>query len=277
MGNRLRYAEGRLEMIHGGIRMIRREMRDGWALLIIDRPETRNALNLETLEQLEASLKELEREESLRVLVLQGAGQRVFISGGDLKEFEQIRGPEAARQMAGRYQDVLNRLERFPVPVVAAINGHALGGGCEVALACDFRIMAAEATLQFKQVQMGLVTGWGSGARLLSLVGYSQAMRLLLLGEQVDAAAALALGLVHDVVPGAQLDEQVEAWVGKLMAAPPLAVRSFKHLLQAWRSVPLAEAQRLEREHFAALWETEDHWEASRAMLEKRRPLFKGR
>ncbi|OUM90936.1 MAG: hypothetical protein BAA01_00410 [Bacillus thermozeamaize] len=257
--------------------MIRLAMMDGWALLTVDRPEARNALNLETLEQLDASLRELEQLESLRALVLTGAGERVFISGGDLKEFERIRGMEAARQMASRYQEVLNRLERFPVPVVAAINGHALGGGCEVALACDFRIMAEEATLRFKQVQMGLVTGWGSGPRLLSLVGYAQAMHLLLLGEEVDAKTALAVGLAHDVAPREQLDERVEAWIRKLMAAPPLAARSVKQLLQKWRGMPLAEAQKLEREHFAALWETEDHWEASRATLEKRRPVFKGR
>lgn len=257
--------------------MIRQERRDGWVRLVIDRPEARNALNLETLAELEAVLLELEKDDTLRALVLTGAGDRVFVSGGDLKQFAQLRGQETARRMSQRYQDVLNRLERFPVPVVAALNGHALGGGCEVALACDFRIMAREATLQFKQVHMGLVTGWGSGARLLGLVGYSQAMRLLLLGEQVTAEEAKALGLAHEVVPREKLEERVEAFVDKLKALPPLAVRSFKRLLQTWRSMPLTEAQALEREHFAALWETEDHWEASNATLEKRPPVFKGR
>ncbi|MFO7262558.1 MAG: hypothetical protein A6D91_07090 [Bacillaceae bacterium G1] len=257
--------------------MIRQERRDSWVKLTIDRPEARNALNFETLAELEEVLMELEKDESLRALVLTGGGDRVFISGGDLKQFAQLRGQEAARWMSRRYQDVLNRLEQFPVPVVAMVNGHALGGGCEVALACDFRIMAEEATLQFKQVQMGLVTGWGSGARLLSLVGYAQAARVLLLGEKLTAAEALAMGLVHGVAPREELEEQVEALVDKIKALPPLAVRSFKRLLQSWRSLPMAEAQALEREHFAALWETEDHWEASQATLEKRPPVFKGR
>jgi len=257
--------------------MIRQERRDGWVRLIIDRPEARNALNLETLAELESILLELEKDDSLRALVLTGAGDRVFVSGGDLKQFAQLRGEEKARWMSKRYQDVLNRLEQFPVPVVAAVNGHALGGGCEVALACDFRIMAQEATLQFKQVHMGLVTGWGSGVRLLALVGYSQAMRLLLLGEQVTAEQAHSFGLAHEVAPREKLEERVEAFVAKLKALPPLAVRSFKRLLQTWRSMPLSEAQTLEREHFAALWETEDHWEASNATLEKRPPVFKGR
>ena len=257
--------------------MIRQETRDGWVRLVIDRPEARNALNLETLEELEKILLELEKDSSLRALVLTGEGDRVFISGGDLKQFAQLRGQETARWMSKRYQDVLNRLEQFPVPVVAVLNGHALGGGCEVALACDFRIMVPEATMQFKQVQMGLVTGWGSGARLLSLVGYPHAARLLMLGEQVTAQEALTLGLAHEVVPREKVEERLEALVGKLKALPPLAVRSFKRLLQTWRSMPMAEAQALEREHFAALWETEDHWEASDATLEKRPPVFKGR
>lgn len=257
--------------------MIRQERRDGWVLLFIDRPEARNALNLETLAELEQILLTLEQDESLRALVLTGGGERVFISGGDLKQFSQLRGHETAWRTSKRYQDVLNRLEQFPVPVVAAVNGHAFGGGCEVALACDFRVMAEEATLQFKQVHMGLVTGWGGGARLLTLVGYAQAARLLLLGESVTAADALSMGLVHEVAPRAHLLERTEALVEKLKALPPLAVRSFKRLLQSWRSLPMAEAQALEREHFAALWETEDHWEASQATLDKRPPVFKGR
>lgn len=247
------------------------------ARLTINRPEVRNAINESTMDELNRCLDEIEKDERIRVVVLTGQGEKAFISGGDLKEFESLTTENQARQMAEKMQKVLNRIEQLPMPVIAALNGDALGGGCETALACDFRIAAEGATLGFLQVKLGIITGWGSGPRLLHLVGRAQASRLFMLGERISAEEAHRIGLVHQVVPREQFLSSVEELTRSICASPPLAVRGFKRALKYWQEAPFDSSQKFETDIFTSLWVSQDHDEAVRSFFEKRQPVFLGR
>lgn len=247
------------------------------ARITINRPEVRNAINEPTMVQLHHILDEVELDPTIRVVILTGTGEKAFISGGDIKEFEELNTIPAAKRMAENMRKVLNRLEQLPIPVIAAINGHALGGGCETALACDFRVAAEEATLGFLQINMGIITGWGSGPRLLRLVGRSQANRLFMLGERLTAPEAQRLGLVHEVVSRTEFSERVHALAEKLASKPPLALRGFKQAMNQWYDVPFHSAQFVETEIFSEVWISEDHSEAVRAVFDKRPPVFAGK
>lgn len=253
------------------------EKTGGIAQITINRPHVRNAVNEETMAELHEALNEIERDASLRVVILTGAGDKAFISGGDIKEFEALTTIPQAKAMAETMRGFLNRLESLPLPVIAAVNGHALGGGCETALACDFRIAAENATLGFLQINMGIITGWGSGPRLLRLVGRAQATRLLMLGERISAQEAQRIGLVHEVAPRDEFRQRVEHLAAKLAEKPPLALRGFKQAIHQWSDIPMHAGQVLETEIFGQVWVSEDHSEAVRAVLEKRTPVFRGK
>ncbi|MGO4886518.1 enoyl-CoA hydratase/isomerase family protein [Anaerobacillus sp. MEB173] len=247
------------------------------AKIIINREDVRNAINEPTMEELHQVLNEIEQDDSIRVVILTGTGEKAFISGGDIKEFEQLTTISDAKKMAERMRRVLNRIEQLPVPTIAAINGHALGGGCETALACDFRVSVDEASLGFLQINMGIITGWGSGPRLEQLIGRSKATQLLMLGERISAKEAQNIGLVHDVVDRDNFIETVNQLAEKLSSKPPLALKGFKLAMNQWRDMPFSPSQIMETEIFSELWVSEDHFEAARAVLEKRKPTFYGK
>ncbi|MBI4538827.1 MAG: enoyl-CoA hydratase/isomerase family protein [Gemmatimonadetes bacterium] len=249
----------------------------GVGLLTFNRPDVHNALNLETIAELRALLDELRCDDELRALAVTGAGEKAFVSGGDLKEFQGLTGAEAARSMTDAMKENLELLSGLEVPVIAAVNGYALGGGCEVVLACDYRIAADSARLGFRQVKVGVISGWGGGPRLLRQLGRAQALRLMLTGQVLTAAEALEVGLVQEVVPAAQVRERALALGREIAGNPPLAVRAFKRLARFADNASLAEAIAYETELFGPVWVSEDHDEAIQAHFAKRPPTFRGR
>src|SRR5215469_5750107 len=178
---------------------------DGVGLLTINRPAVHNAIGLTTMPELARVLDHLETTPRLAVLVITGAGNKTFISGGDLKELEQLTTHEAAAAMSRGMQTLMARLAELPMPVLGAINGDSFGGGCEVALACDIRIASSRARFAFKQVTIGITPAWGGRARVVELVGRSIALRIMLTGEVIDAAESLRIGLVDSVVDSASV------------------------------------------------------------------------
>ena len=255
---------------------IRYSVREKIATLTIDRPEVKNAIDRRTMEEMGAAVGSAEQDRDLRAVILTGAGQDTFISGGDLRYFQGLVTDHQVRGMLLMMRRLLGRIENLPVPVIAAINGYAIGGGTEVALACDLRVAAAEATWIFRQVDIGLITAWGGGQRLQRLVGPARASRLLLLGEAVSAQEALALGLVDRAVPRSKLIQEARALARRIAAKPPLAVRAMKRALVQGREMPFDAGLVLEEKLFRGLWRSKDHDEAVAAFLEKRRPRFRG-
>lgn len=260
-----------------GFRSVRLAREGAVAVLTVDRPDVRNALDLDTIRELGRAVAGLEDDEDVLAVVLTGAGDEVFIAGGDLKAFQRIEGVEAGRRMARLTQRVLDRLEGLEVPVIAAVNGAAYGGGTEVAAACDLRVAAETACFGFKQVQLGIMPAWGLSRRLPRLVGRGRALELLLTGRTVDAREALALGFVDRVVPAGQALAAARELAQAIAAGPPLAVRLIKQAVHAGRDAPAEAAQALEAALFAEAWGSADHDEAVRAFFEKRSPRWRGR
>jgi len=249
---------------------------DAVTLLRVNRPDQRNAIDFATMNELEEVLSVLEADEALRVLVLTGGGD-TFVSGGDLKDFQQLVTAEDGRRMAERMGAILNRLSCLPVPVIAALNGPAVGGGTEVALACDLRVAAANAYFSFRQVTMGIMTAWGGAPRLLALLGFSRSLHYLLTAERISPEQALQMGLVQRVTLEGQAVVGAVELARQIVAQPPLAVRAIKRTLRQIVGVPFADAAAIERQEFGEVWASEDHLEAVEAFFAKRLPVFHGR
>lgn len=247
---------------------------DGVVVLVVNRPEVKNALDLKSIEALSEIVDGLAQDASLRVAVVTGSGA-TFISGGDVKDFLRLDDPQSGKRMAQRMQSVLARLEALEVPVIAAIEGSALGGGAEVTLACDMRIASESARLAFKQVSLGIMVGWGGGQRLLRLVGRSRALRLLLTGATLTAEEAVRIGLVDEVVPTGEALQAGLSLARQIAAQPAAAVRATKRALHHGAELGRAEAAAFEAECFATLWGSPDHREAVAALMEKRTPIFR--
>ncbi len=251
-----------------------REERAGGALLLtLDRPAAGNALDEATILALRARLDHAVRDETLNCVILCGTG-RFFCAGGDLKAYRALEDAAALERVFGAARALLDAIEAHPLPVIAAIDGYALGGGAELALACDLRVAGAGAVLGFPQLRLGIIPGWDGTERLAARVGRGTAMRLLLTGERLTAEAAQAMGLVELVAGNAR--EAALRLAAGLEAAAPLAIRGAKQALSAL-DLPRAEARKLAAEVFARLWFTEDHREAERAFAEKREAVFHGR
>lgn len=244
---------------------------DGVAVLTINRPEARNALDLETMRALADSIAQMAADPDLRAVVLTGAGEQAFCSGGDLFELSRYPAAEDALSMITLMGDALLALERLPVPVIAAINGYALGGGSEVALACDLRIADEQARLGFVQMRMALTPGWGAGQRLLRAVGYARALDLLLSSHILHAPELLSLGLVNRVVEAGTALAHALTYARHIAALPPDVVRAMKALLQAGLTRPYDEALRFERALFPPLWAAEPHQRAVERFLNRSR------
>ncbi len=249
--------------------------RDTVTLLTVNRPDQRNAIDFATMDELEEALTILERDESLRALVLAGGGD-TFVSGGDLKDFQILVTAEDGQRMARRMGNILTRVSRLPVPVIAALNGPAVGGGTEVALACDLRVAAANAYFSFRQVTMGIMTAWGGAPRLLALLGFSRSLYYLLTAERITPEQALHMGLVQRVTPEGQAVAGAVELARQLAGQPPLAIRAIKRTLQLLgASFDVAAAA--EVKEFGEVWASADHLEAVNAYFAKRSPVFHGR
>ncbi|MFK0284961.1 enoyl-CoA hydratase/isomerase family protein [Streptomyces sp. NPDC090499] len=232
---------------------------DGLAVLTIDRPHARNAISLATMDELE---KALDAAAGVRALVITGAGDRAFVSGGDLKELAAIRTEEDAAAMAWRMRGLCDRIAGFPAPVVAALNGHALGGGAEVAVAADIRIAADGIRVGFTQVTLAIMPAWGGAERLAALVGRGRALLLAGTGAVLDATEAERVGLVDRVVPRASFETEWRS-VARALATGPGA--EIKRVLDEGTSAD--DAVRA----FARLWAADAHWEAADRALNRRK------
>jgi enoyl-CoA hydratase len=233
--------------------MVDVKLDDGLAVLTIDRPHARNAISLDTMAELEKALDALESSADARALVITGAGDRAFVSGGDLKELAAIRSVEDASAMAWRRRMNCDRLAEFPAPVIAALNGHAFGGGGEVAVAADIRIAADDVKIAFNQVSLAIMPAWGGAERLAALVGAGRALLLAGSGTPVDAAEALRIGLVDKVVERATFDETWRAVARSLANRPATEIKR----VIAGTTPEEAVAS------FARLWVADEHWEAA--------------
>ncbi len=245
-------------------------------LLRVDRPDQRNAIDFSTMDELEAVLSILEQDASLRALVLTGGGD-TFVSGGDLKDFQTLVTAEDGKRMAERMGAILMRVSSLPVPVIAALNGPAVGGGTEVALACDLRIAATNAYFSFRQVTMGIMTAWGGAPRLLALLGFSRSLYYLLTAERISPEQALQMGLVQHVTPEGQAVAGALELAQQLVNQPPLAVQAIKRTLRKIQGVSFDGATAIEVQEFGKVWASEDHQEAVEAFFAKRSPIFRGR
>ena len=245
-------------------------------LLRVNRPEQRNAIDFSTMDELETVLSILEADDSLRALVLTGGGD-TFISGGDLKDFQSLVTAADGKRMAERMSAILTRVSCLPVPVIAALNGPAVGGGTEVALACDLRVASANAYFSFRQVTMGIMTAWGGAPRLLALLGFSRSLYYLLTAERITSEQALQMGLVQRVTPEGHAVIGAIELAQQLVAQPPLAVRAIKRTLRQIAGVPFDAAAAIEVREFSEVWASEDHLEAVNAFFHKRPPVFHGR
>jgi enoyl-CoA hydratase len=243
-------------------------IQDTIALLTISRPETRNALGWREMEQFAEAVETAVAWPELRALVLTGSGQ-AFISGGDLRELAGYPAAEDGRRLSATMTLALARLESLPCPVIAAVNGPARGGGTEIALACDLRVLSKDADLGFVQINLGLTPGWGGGQRLLRLAGYSRALEWLSSGRILSAGEALAAGLANRVVPpGRALDEALA--IAQTIAVRPIeAVQAVKRLLRAGLTFAPGEAALREAAEFPMLWEADAHLKAVAAFLNR--------
>lgn len=253
------------------------ETTDGVTLLTISRPEALNALNQETLDVLGRILDGLREDDGARVVILTGAGEKAFVAGADIRELAQMENAHQARERAIRGQKVLDAIEGFPKPVIAAINGFALGGGCELAMACHLRVAAEEARLGQPEVKLGITPGYGGTQRLVRLVGKGVAMELILSGEMISAAEALRIGLVNRVVSRRELMPYCRRLAKTMMSNAPLALRYAIEAIHRGKEMPLREALLLEATLFGLSFGTQDGQEGLRAFTEKRKPRFEGK
>lgn len=243
---------------------------DGVAILTFNRPNVRNALTLDSMRQFHGHIMSLVDDESLRAVILTGAGRDAFCSGGDLIDLQGRPTEADAREFIAVMGDALATMERLPVPVIAAIHGYALGGGSEIAVACDLRIVDEAAQMGFVQIRMALTPGWGAGQRLMRIVGYSRALSILLEGRPMGADEMLAFGLVHHVAPRAQALDEALVLARRIVQHPPAVVASIKRVLWAGLTQPYTDALHTERELFPALWAAEDHLRAVETFLSRR-------
>ena len=245
------------------------------AVVTVNRPKVLNALNIATLDELAATMRQLQRDETVRCLIVTGAGEKSFIAGADINELAALT-PAAGREHARAGQAVFDLVEQLGKPVIAAINGYALGGGCELAMACTLRIAADTARLGQPEINLGLIPGFGGTQRLARLIGAGRALELLLTGEPIGAAEAYRLGLVNRVVPAADLMVEARRLAATIAAKAPIAVRYMLDAVRWGVQLPLGEAQALEATLFGLVASTADMREGTRAFLEKRPPEFKG-
>ncbi len=246
------------------------------ATVTVNRPEKLNALTRATIDELRAAFEELGADAEVGGVILTGAGAKAFVAGADIGELNDL-GPVAAREHALHGQALCRTIETLGKPVVAAVQGFALGGGCELAMACTLRVAGEKARFGQPEVKLGLIPGFGGTQRLGRLVGRGPALELLLTGEMIDAREAHRLGLVNRVVPQDQVMAEARTLLASILERAPLAVRYILEATHQGLELPLEDGLRLEANLFAVTFATEDKLEGTRAFLEKRPPAFRGK
>jgi len=250
--------------------------RDGAVTTItVNRPQALNALNPATLAELRRCCDEIAGDRGARCVIVTGTGERAFVAGADIAAMESLSAIEA-RAFALAGQDVMRRIEQLPIPVIAAVNGFALGGGLELAMACDLIIAAETAKFGQPEINLGIIPGFGGTQRLARRIGVGAARLLIYTGNMIDAREALRAGLVNQVVPAAEVMPEARKLAVTLAAKAPVALQQAKAAINAGSEIDLDDACRLEAEAFAVTFGTHDRTEGMRAFLEKRAPSFKG-
>ena len=249
------------------------DVSDGVAVITLNRPKVLNALNTALLGELDSALDALAVEDSVRAVIITGAGEKAFAAGADIQELAGLSGLEG-QALALRGQKIFSKLEALGKPVIAAINGFALGGGCELALAASIRIAGETAKLGQPEVKLGLIPGYGGSQRLPRLVGKGAALKMILTGEMVSAAEALRIGLVDEVVPAAELMTRARELAATIASMAPIAVRQCLAAVREGYDLPLNEALAHEAALFGICCDTADKAEGTRAFLEKRKPVW---
>jgi enoyl-CoA hydratase len=251
------------------------DRRDRVAIITINRPEKRNALNIQTRAEGAAILDELRNDDSIRVVIFTGAGDKAFIAGADIAEFA---GRTALQQRAIMLErGLFNAIDTFPKPVIAMVNGYCLGGGCELALACDIRIASETASFGQPEINLGIIPGGGGTQRLPRLVGEGKAMEMILTGEIINAQEAFRCGLVNQVVPADHLEAKTMEVANRIAEKSPIALRLAKEAVKLASRSNLDEGLRREVDLFALCFSSEDKDEGVKAFLEKRKADFKGK
>jgi enoyl-CoA hydratase len=245
------------------------------AWVTIDNPPL-NALNQGLMEELNGVFEELEKNEDVLIIILRGGGERAFVAGADIKQFPAMDLGAAERFSAGG-QEVFNRIENFKGPVIAAIQGFALGGGCELAMACDIRIASEDAKFGQPEINLAIIPGYGGTQRMARLIATGKAKELIYTGEMIDAMEAMRIGLVERVVKKEDLLDQAKQLATMILEKGPLAVRAAKKAINEGVVLPLREGLKVESRYFSELFDTEDQNEGAMAFLEKRKPTFKGK
>lgn len=252
------------------------EKRDGMATITINRPHALNAMDEETIPEILSRLEDAEKDENVRVLVITGAGEKAFCAGLDLKTMTGINVIKAVKT-SRLGQKLTLAIEELGKPVIAAINGYALGGGLELAMACDIRIASENARIGQPEVSVGLLPGWGGTQRLPRLVGKGIAKELIFTGKMIDVKTAERIGLINMVVPAEKLKPTVEEFAKEIMSKSPVAIRLVKELINSSIETDQRIGLLHEAEAFGVLSSTEDFREGVSAFLEKRKPKYKGR
>jgi enoyl-CoA hydratase len=245
------------------------------AIITINRPDKRNALNIKTREEGAALLDQLREDDSVGVVVFTGAGDKAFIAGADIGEFAGRTAITQREVMTSR--SLFTAIDMFPKPVIAMINGYCLGGGCELALACDIRIASENASFGQPEINLGIIPGGGGTQRLTRLVGEGKAMEMILTGEIIDASTAFTIGLVNHVVPADQLQAKTLEMANRIAEKSPIALQLAKEAVKLASKSNLDEGLRREVDLFALCFSTEDKNEGVSAFLEKRKAAFKGK
>ncbi|KLJ01445.1 enoyl-CoA hydratase-related protein [Luteimonas sp. FCS-9] len=250
--------------------------RDGIRTVTVHRPDKMNALNSATLDALFAAFEAAAEAPDVRVVVLTGAGPKAFVAGADIAEMAGLQ-PVEGRDFALRGQRTMRRIETMPKPVIAMVNGFALGGGLELAMACHLRVAADTARLGQPEINLGLIPGFGGSQRLLRLAGRAATLELCLTGAPIDAVRAQALGIVNRVVPAAKLEAETMALAAQLARAAPLALRGILDCVHVGGEAALGEGLEYEAAQFGLAFSTQDMREGTRAFLERRKPEFRNR
>ena len=247
----------------------------GVLTLTLNRPKVLNALDAQTMAELDAAMTAAGADATVRAVILTGAGDRAFVAGADINELA-VQSPVRGREHARTGQAVLNRIEALGKPVIAAINGFALGGGCELAMACTIRLAADTAKFGQPEINLGLIPGYAGSQRLPRLVGRGRALELLLLGHTISADEAWRIGLVNRVVPAAQLMDEARTLATTLAAKAPIAMRYILEAVRGGLEMSQADAQDYEATLFGLISTSNDMREGTKAFLEKRKPAFTG-
>ncbi len=249
---------------------------DGIAVLTINRPDKYNALNDDVVAELSEAMDELKADDAVRAIVITGAGDKAFVSGADIGMLQDLKTSRDAFANSHRGHEMTLKVENLPKPVIAAINGYALGGGLELAMACDIRLASDTARMGQPEIGLGISPGYGGTQRLPRLVGKGMAKLLILSGDMIDAQEALRIGLVEKVVPQGEVLNEAKALATKMAEKSPLTLAACKEAINLGLEVDLERGLSIESLEFGMLCTTEDYQEGTTAFLEKRKPTFKG-